>query len=380
MPGVDWMSIDRVGDRGPPSNLFELKVRLLCEGLRISEGLDKVRKGGAGPAGGIYLQLNDMSGVNVPVWPKFARESPLCLINIGDDSSVVKDGEIEYDVKPLRRPKFYNKVTRDGIPMWKIALRHSFDCIASTISQTCVYWRSGDQCKFCGIELSLKDDNTLARKTPRQLIDVVDEAMAEGICGHLTLTTGTPSSDDRGIKSYVGTVEALKAIHSSLPVQVQFEPPKTMIVMDELRSAGVDSVGIHVESFDNNVLRRICPGKSRTSIDEYFEAWRYGVELFGEGQVSTYIIAGLGESDDNIVSASRVIAHLGVIPFLVPARPIVGTPMENTKPPATERMIGLYRELADILNECGLSPNAGKAGCPRCSGCSALDLAMNETG
>jgi radical SAM protein (TIGR04043 family) len=374
------MSFDQIGGRSAPSTIFELKVKLLCEGLRSTEALDKVRRGGAGPAGGIYLQLNDMSGVNAPVWPKFARESPLYLLNLRDDSSVVKDGEAEYNVKPLGRPKFYGKVTRDGIPMWKIALRHSFDCIATTISQTCVYWRSGEQCKFCGIELSLRDNNTIARKTPKQLIDVVGEALLEGICGHLTLTTGTPSSDDRGIKSYVVTVEALKAIHPSLPVQVQFEPPKTMIMMDELRSVGVDSVGIHVESFDNDVLRRICPGKSRTSVDEYFEAWRYGVELFGEGQVSTYIIAGLGESDDNIVSASRVLAHLGVIPFLVPARPIAGTPMEDTKPPATERMIRLYRELADILNECGLSPAASKAGCPRCSGCSALDLAMNETG
>nr|MDO8099586.1 MSMEG_0568 family radical SAM protein [Candidatus Njordarchaeota archaeon] len=372
------MSFDGISRRNATGSLFELKVRLLCEGLRVPEGLDKGRKAGAGPAGGIYLQLNDNTGVNAPTWPKFARESPLHLLSHGDDFWVVSDGEVDYRVRPLERPRFYDKLTRDGIPMRKIALRHSIDCIASTVLQMCVYWRSGEQCKFCGIELSLRDNNTIARKTPRHLIDVVDEALSEGICGHLTLTSGTPPADDKGVKNYVGTVEALKAIHPSLPVHVQFEPPKTTITMDELRSAGVDSVGIHVESFDNDALRRICPGKSRTSVDEYFEAWRYAVELFGEGQVSTYIIAGLGENDDSIVHASRVLAHLGIIPYLVPLRPIAGTPMENMKPPATERMIRLYRELADILNECGLSPAASKAGCPRCGGCSALDLAMSE--
>jgi radical SAM protein (TIGR04043 family) len=359
-------------------DLFDLKVRLLCEGLRVPRDFDKGRRVGAGPAGGVYLQLNDDVGVNAPTWPKFARQSQLRLLNLGNHSWVVNDGEVEHKVGISKRPRFYDRLTSDGVPMWKIALRHSVDCIASTILQTCTYWRSGEQCKFCGIELSLRDNSTIAKKTPRHLIETVNEALSEGICGHLTLTTGTPPSDDKGVKSYLGVVEALKAVHSSLPVQVQFEPPKMMITMDELRSAGVDSVGIHVESFDNEVLSRVCSGKSGTSVDEYFESWRYAVELFGEGQVSTYIIAGLGESDDNILSASRVIAHLGIIPYLVPLRPIAGTPMENARPPSTERMLSLYRDIADVLNECGLNPANSKAGCPRCGACSALDLAMKE--
>jgi radical SAM protein (TIGR04043 family) len=324
----------------------------------------------------LYLQLNETIGVNAPTWPKFAQRSPLSLYSVGGDSWLIRDGQTEYRVKPLGKPKFYDKFTRDGIEMSKIALRHSVDCIASTVLQTCVYWRTNEQCKFCGIELSLRDNNTVARKTPRQLIEVVDEALAEGVCRHVTLTTGTPTTDDKGIKTYAGIVEALKAVHSTLPIQVQFEPPKVMLTMDELQRAGVDSVGIHIESFDRDVLRRICSGKSRTAAEEYIEAWRYAKELFGEGQVSTYIIAGLGESDDNIVSASRLLANLGVIPYLVPVRPITGTPMENVNPPQTDRMTKLYMDVADVLNECGLNPAHSRAGCPRCGGCSALDAAM----
>jgi radical SAM protein (TIGR04043 family) len=360
------------GDR----NLFELKVKLLCEGLRIPEGMEKGRKAGAGPAGGLYIQLSDSLGVNAATWPKFAQHSSLSLYNVSEDSWVIRDGQAEYRVRPLAKPKFYDKFTHDGVQMNRIALRHSVDCIASTVLQTCVYWRTGEQCKFCGIELSLRDNNTVARKTPRQLIEVVDEALTEGVCKHVTLTTGTPTTDDKGIKLYVGIVDALKAIHPSLPVQVQFEPPKTMLVMDELQRAGVDSVGIHIESFDRDVMRRVCPGKSRTVAEEYIEAWRYAKELFGEGQVSTYIIAGLGEDNGNIVSTSRLIANLGIIPYVVPFRPITGTAMENVNPPATMRMVELYMNVADVLNECGLHPAASRAGCPKCGGCSALDAAL----
>ncbi|WXG46346.1 MAG: MSMEG_0568 family radical SAM protein [Candidatus Atabeyarchaeum deiterrae] len=370
------MTMDEGNRASGPGSLFELKVKLLCEGIRVPEGIAKGRKAGAGPAGGLYLQLGDHIGVNAATWPKFAQQSSLSLLNLGGDSWIVRDGDLEYKVRPLQRPKYYDLLTRDGIPMSKIALSHSVDCIATTILQACVYWRSGEQCRFCGIELSLRDNDTVGRKTPRQLIEVIDEAIAERVCSHVTLTTGTPPAEDKGIKNYVGIVEALKAIHPSLPMQVQFEPPKTMITMDELSRAGVESVGIHVESFDQAVFKRICPGKSRTAMEEYFEAWRFAVELFGEGQVSTYVIAGLGESDDNIVPAARLLANLGVIPYLVPFRPITGTTMENMKPPSTERMIRLYTEVADVLNEFGLHPGISKAGCPRCGGCSALEEAM----
>jgi radical SAM protein (TIGR04043 family) len=359
-------------------NLFEVKTKLLTNGLRVPEGFEKGRKSGAGPAGGNYLQLDDNTVVNTPTWPKFAQNSELSLHKSSQDAWMVVDGEAEFAVRPVARPKFYDRFTRDGVPMSKVALRHGLDCIASTVLQTCVYWRSGEQCRFCGIELSLKDNSTIARKTPKELIEVVDEALAEGVCKHLTLTTGTPTTDDKGTKLYVGLVEALKAIHPSLPIQVQFEPPKVMLTMDELQRVGVDSVGIHIESFDKDVLKRMCPGKARTTVDEYIEAWRYAVELFGEGEVSTYIIVGLGESDESIVPAARMLANLGVIPYLVPVRPIPGTPIENTSPPSYDRIINLYRDVADVLKESGLDPSSGKAGCPRCGACSALDLAVKE--
>jgi radical SAM protein (TIGR04043 family) len=370
--------MSELSEMSSAKNLFELKTKLLTNGIRVPEGLEKGRKSGAGPAGGIYLQLDNDTVVNAPTWPKFAQNSQLSLRKSESDTWTVADGEAEFAVKPVGRPKFYDKVTQDGVPMSKVALRHGLNCIASTVLQSCVYWRTGEQCKFCGIELSLKDNNTISRKTPKQLIEVVDEALGEGVCRHITLTSGTPTMDDKGIKLYVGLVEALKAIHPSLPVQVQFEPPRVMLTMDELQRAGVDSVGIHIESFDREVLRRMCPGKSRTTVEEYIEAWRYAVELFGEGQVSTYIIAGLGESDDSIVPASRMLANLGVIPYLVPVRPMAGTPIENSRPPPFERIINLYRDVADVLSESGLSPSDSKAGCPRCGGCSALDLAIRE--
>ncbi|MDG9423164.1 hypothetical protein OLF92_11820, partial [Streptococcus pneumoniae] len=69
----------------------------------------------------------------------------------------------------------------------------------------------------------------------------------------------------------------------------------------DLYDAGARSIGIHVESMDDEVRRRWMPGKSRVSMDEYRAAWREAVRVFGWNQVSTYLIVGMGEDADEAV-------------------------------------------------------------------------------
>ena len=88
---------------------------------------------------------------------------------------------------------------------------------------------------------------------------------------------------------------------ANLPVEVQVDPPRVLDVIDRVHDIGISSVGIHVETFDPQVLARIAPAKARTGIDGYFRAWERAVAAFGEGQVSTYVILGMGEDPDLIV-------------------------------------------------------------------------------
>ena len=114
---------------------------------------------------------------------------------------------------------------------------------------------------------------------------------------------------------------------AGLPVEVQFEPPDAghLDVIDRVHDMGIDSVGIHVESFDPVVLARIAPAKARTGIEGYFAAWERAVALFGEGQVSTYVILGMGEDPELTVAGCRRAIDMGVYPFVVPLRPIAGS-------------------------------------------------------
>ncbi len=251
--------------------------------------------------------------------------------------------------------------------MKKIAVLHAKDTFASTVYSKCIHWRNGMECKFCSIELW--GDERIIQKDPQQLAEVAQEAFREGSVKNVTLTTGTPPGRDRGV---LLLAQATKAINErvNIPVHVQLEPLQSKSLLEKLRDAGVDTVGIHVESFDKKIFAYICPSKS--NLEAYFRSWKDAVEVFGKGQVSTFIIAGLGETDESILKGAEKAAQIGVVPYLLPLHPTAGTIFENAKPPSSRRMIKLYREVAEILHQVGLDPTKNKAGCVKCGACSAV--------
>ena len=130
--------------------------------------------------------------------------------------------------------------TADGIPYWKIALLH-LDSIASTVVQKCIYWDTPEQCGFCGIELT-RGEQTISVKTPAQLAEVCTAARDYDHAVDVTLTTGSLNRRDRGA-IYISRCAAAIKEACGLPIQVQFEPPDDLRVLDEVRRAGVDAVG-----------------------------------------------------------------------------------------------------------------------------------------
>lgn len=344
-----------------------LKVDLLCLGAKVS-GMDKGRKAGAGPAaGGMFLFGGTVA--NVPTQSWFVSQSPYS-VDAEDGIYVLKREEERITNVRFPHAKFQELKTKDGVPYYKIALLHGADCLATTTVQTCTYWDTPKRCKFCTIELSLRSGATIAKKKPEQLAEVAVAAKKLDHVTHVTLTTGTTSTPDKGIKHLMAVASAIKEA-TGLPVHAQFEPPKELSMIDCLYDT-VDTVGIHVESFDRAVLKEIAPCKVEIPFEVYIEAWKRSVAIFGDTQVSSYVIAGIGEGDESIIEGSRKLAELGVYPFIVPLRPIPGSILEDKRPPEPDRMRHIYEAVAAILHETGMSWRKNKAGCVRCRACSAL--------
>ena len=350
--------------------LGRLITELQSKGLQVERPFE-TRRGGAGPADAGMIWVEGIA-VTVPVGASYVAGSPFVLRREDEGWGIYRDGARLATADPLERPRFYDLATADGVPYWKIALLH-LDSLASTVLQTCTYWGTSDQCAFCGIELSLQADRTIAVKRPDQLAEVAVAAKELDQVVDVTLTTGSTAAPDRGARYLGRCARAIKQA-TGLPIEGQFEPPADLGVLDEVHDDGLDSVGMHVESFDPEVLARIAPGKARTGIDGYFRAWERAVEVFGAGQVSTYVILGMGEDPEVTVDGCRRAVDLGVYPFVVPLRPVPGSLMGDCMPPSADYMDRVYRQVAPYLVARGLGSGDVRAGCARCQACSAISL------
>ena len=355
-------------------DLQTLAVELQSLGVRTvggEDGVGETRAGGAGPSDAGFLWI-DGTPLTVPVHAEFALRSPyeLVLKTRGRAGMLFRDGE---EVGPVRlhpRPRIYDLATADGVPYWKIALMH-LDSLASTVFQRCVYWGTDEQCHFCAIGTSLQNGRTVPVKTPEMLAEVAEAAARLDGARDVTLTTGTPNRADRGA-SYMARCASAIRDESGLPVQVQIEPPDDFSAFAHLKESGVEAIGLHLESFDEGVLARIAPGKHAQGVDHYLAAWEAAVEVFGRGQVSTYLILGLGESPESVLAGCRAAIDRGVYPFVVPLRPTPGSILAHTLPPSPEYVREVYETIAPLLAEAGLMSQDARAGCVRCQACSAL--------
>jgi radical SAM protein (TIGR04043 family) len=337
------------------------------------------RRGGAGPSDHKAITIDGMT-VMVPVHTAPAFESPYVVEkpDACGRSAISRQGVRLANVSFPLRPRFYGLTTADGVPYWKIAVLHSRDVLATTVLQSCIRYQSRTKtCQFCAIGQSLAAGRTIERKTPAQLAEVAKAAVELDGVKHMVMTTGTPPGGDRGAAILAESARAIKRA-VDLPIQGQCEPPDEDSWFARMREAGIDALGMHLEAVTPEVRARIMPGKAQVSIERYFAAFAAAVPVFGRGQVSTYILAGLGDAAEAILTTCERLIALGVYPFVVPFVPISGTPLESHPPPSPAFMHAILAPLARMLRAGGLQATDIKAGCGKCGACSALSTYERE--
>ncbi|MGK2881353.1 MAG: MSMEG_0568 family radical SAM protein [Mycobacterium sp.] len=346
-----------------------LRVRadLAVRGARMSAPVS--RRSGAGPSDDGHVSIAG-NGATIPL-------NPLSDFVIDGDRVLCDGVDTGVEVTPVARPRFYDLHTADGVSYEKIARLHSTDVLATTVVQKCIRYSQSERCRFCTIEESLYAGDTIAVKTAAQIAEVAAAAVRLDGVAQLVMTTGTTNGPDRGARHLAACVRAVRAVLPELPIQVQCEPPADLSVLADLKAAGAGSVGIHVESMDDDVRRAWMPGKSRVPLDQYRRAWAEAVRVFGRNQVSTYLLIGLGEDPDELVSAAGELIEMGVYPFVVPFRPLADSlaTANGAQPPDAGLVADVTARVAARLRAAAMTGSDQKAGCAACGACSLLSAA-----
>ncbi len=199
-------------------------------------------------------------------------------------------------------------------------------------------------CGFCSQAKASKSNSELLSRVSwptfpvKSVLTALSEAEKKGKFGRICIQ----ALDYPKVFSHL---EALvKEIKKQLvvPVSISCQPLNTQNI-ELLKKAGADRLGISLDGA-TEIIFDMVKGESAGnsySWQNQFKLLKEAISFFGQGNVSTHVIVGLGETEKEVVQVVQRCVDMGVLPALFAFTPVRGTALEDNSPPKLES----YRRL-----------------------------------
>lgn len=304
----------------------------------------------------------------------FTASSPFSLEGSVGNISLTLEGERVVGLNLYEQPKWINQTTTSGKPMTAMFLPEAGDNLmgATRANGGCEYFRRKDACAFCGLDPLKGGDG----KTPQDFAEVAAAAYAERPkTTSLTLTAGNTYTEMRGLEQYLQFISAIRQAVNARGIkpwiEVEASPPdfanagaKACATIDALIDAGVTSFISNMEQYSPEARASALPAKSNIPYNDYARFFNYVRE---KGfPVSSVLIAGMDDCDENIVEGARFLTENGAYPIILPFRP--RGKYGSRDPIDPNRLYSVSLEVAKIVVSAGIFPLS--PGCTNCGGCS----------
>jgi biotin synthase len=135
---------------------------------------------------------------------------------------------------------------------------------------------------------------------------------------------------------------------AKVPVSVSCQP-LNIVQMRRLAESGVERVSIALDAATEKLFDKVKGALSQSPYawEKQRKTLEEAVQVFGKGSVSTHLIVGLGENEQQIVEAVQWCVDSGVCPSLFAFTPIAGTALGGLPQPSitSYRRVQLARYL-----------------------------------
>lgn len=219
-------------------------------------------------------------------------------------------------------------------------------------------------CKFC--PLSVTNGNLIHYSLDSIYKDIDDSSYRS--YSSIGITTSIPynlSSNDVADEMIFVVGKIREKVGSGIPIGVSTRIPSES-TMVKLKDAGASEIRLNIEVPNESLSKMLMPNKS---IQEIYSSLSLACKIFGRGKVSSNIVLGLGESDENVIDAIRYLAKIGVVATLYPFDPFDCRDISKLgfSRPDAERIYRLAVAHKKILDENKLDTNKLLTMCPACA-------------
>lgn len=347
-----------------------LKITLMTQGVRLTAEAEAYLKENGGIREGnnnaVDVYVRGMV-INAPCDVDFIAFTPY-TIRLNENSET----ELYYYENYIDTIKLYpldplqGKRTKSGRYYADIAYL-STDRLRVHMTNKCIYKKMGRSCRFCNIDT----EDTGALIPMEDIIEVVEDYIANAPeVKHFLV--GGQSAEEHSEKTRV--VDIIRAIRerSNKNIYVMSLPFSLQTVL-EMKEAGMTELACNMEVFDDEIARRIMPGKGKIKRAYYMNVLRYASELFKEnkGAVRSALIVGL-EEHESFIRGVKALINEGVQPILSVFRPLPRTDLEHLMMPSASYLYEVFLEAEALCREKGMSLG------PACINCQNNTLSLPD--
>lgn len=338
---------------------LDLKIQLITKGINIPnevyEQFDRTYRISANPTACNCLLLPDRTVVHMT---NIGPRSPYSLgIAKNGKPYIAYNGDLVTEIDFPPKTLFYEQHTSNGMPFLGMAVLQGLDVLSFQYLWPCEYAKAGFPCQFCHLgayteQLAREGKPDPPLPTPQDVAEVVNYAVnTEKLASYVQITGGS-SMDPRAECHLVA--EMLRAIDDvagfdniSGEILVYTSPPSDPTVVDEVFLAGADRIACDIEVWDEELCKRICPGKAHfTGRKRQLKTLLYIAEKYGRNKACSAFVVGL-EPVESFLSGAEYLARHGVVPiasiWIPHGRPVLGI----IEAPG----LRYYRQLRDGLAE-----------------------------
>ncbi|MCL2032631.1 MAG: radical SAM protein [Methanomassiliicoccaceae archaeon] len=228
----------------------------------------------------------------------------------------------------------------------------------------CIY-----NCAFC---VSPKLDKGLDKRLScDDMVKKTKEAACEQKIISIALTSGVVGSVDKTVEKFASCVTKFRKEFPELPIGIEpYVSKKEHVRL--LKDAGATEIKLNIQSPNETIFKKVCPDLDRGNI---IEMLLYSVDVFGAGKVTSNMIFGMGETDEEIEEMTEFLCSKGIIPTLraLHINPLNRGPLTaaiGAQPPAeAARAIKLAKMQKEKLRAHGLDTRSCRTMCLECTCC-----------